>query len=122
MKRTRLLALLAAGGLVAAAWLGFRQDPGSVEAAADSTEAVEEIPVLVEGVAEEAEDTGDSAELQDPSEEADAGASEGESDNGEALDEGPAEIATDFGVDDNTIRIGLSADQSGGLALSLIHI
>lgn len=116
MKRTRLLALLAAGGLVAAAWLGFRQDPGSVEAAADSTEAVEEIPVLVEGVAEEAEDTEDSAERQDPSEEAEADASEGESDNGEALDEGPAEIATDFGVDDNTIRIGLSADQSGGLA------
>lgn len=97
MKLKRLLALLMAFGLVAAACGG-----GSDDDAADTGS---------DDASSEESDDGDDDEAME----------EGDD---EAMEEGgdPAEVLTDFGVTDDTIRIGINADLSGPFAALVSEI
>ena len=100
MKKLRWLALLAVFSLLAVACTAAEETVDSVE------EGVEEGA----DAAEDAVDGDDEEEAMEDDEEA-------MEDDEEAMedDEGGevVEVATDFGVDDETIRVGLSADLSG---------
>jgi len=101
MKLKRLLALLMAFGLVAAACGG--SDDADSSSDDSSTDA----------------DSGDEGSDDDD----DDSMEEGDDDEG-AMEEGgdPAEVATDFGVTDDTIRIGINADLSGPFAALVSEI
>ncbi len=101
MKRMRWLALLASLSLFAVACSAAEEATDTVAEAADD-------------VADEVTGGDDDEEAMEDEEEAMEDEEEAMEDEEEAMeDEGAAEIATDFGVDDETIRIGLSADLSG---------
>ena len=93
MKRMRWLALLAIFGLIAVAC------SAAEDAAETATDAVEEGADAVEEAVDGDDDEEEEA-MEDDEEEA-------------MEDDGAVEVATDFGVDDEVIRIGLSADLSG---------
>lgn len=98
MKLKRLLALLMAFGMVAAACGDSGDDDGG-DTDDDTTEETDT----------EEEDTGD-----------DGGEDDG--DEGAMEDVDPADIATDFGVSDTEIRVGLNADLSGPFAALVSEI
>ena len=96
MKRMRWLALLAIFGLIAVACSAAAET--ATDAAGDVAEDVEDAVTD-----DDDDDSGDSGD--------DDG---GDADDGDdAAADDVVEVATDFGVDDETIRIGLSADLSG---------
>jgi ABC-type branched-subunit amino acid transport system substrate-binding protein len=94
VKLKRLLALLMAFGLVAAACGDSDDDDSADGGDTDTTEA------------------------------ADSGGDDAGDDDGDDGDDGgdPAEVASDFGVVDNTIRIGINADLSGPFASLVTEI
>ena len=94
MKRTKWLALLASLSLFAVACSAAEEATDTVADAADDV-----------ADAATGDDEGDEEEAMEDEEEA---MEDEEGDGG-----GAVELATDFGVDDETIRIGLSADLSG---------
>lgn len=79
---------------------------GACSAADEATDTAAE---AVDDAANEAEETVDEAvdEMDD--------ATDGEDADGEAMEE-PTEVATDYGVTDDTIRLGISGDLSGPFA------
>lgn len=97
MKRMKWLALLAIFSLFAVAC------SAAEEAAETAGEVAEEATEAAEEVVEDATGGDDEGSM----EEEDEGSME------EEVMEEPAELATDFGVTDDKIRIGLSADLSG---------
>ena len=98
MRRMRWLVLLAIFSLIAVAC------SAAEEATETATDAVEEVADEV---------TGDDEEEAMEDEEEEAMEDEEEEAMEDEGDDGAAALATDFGVDDETIRIGLSADLSG---------
>ena len=94
MKRMRWLALLASLSLFAVAC------SAAEEATDTAADAADDVADAVTG-----DDEGDEEEAMEDEDEEEAMEDEG--------DGGAVELATDFGVDDETIRIGLSADLSG---------
>lgn len=102
MKLKRLLALLMAFGLVAAACGDSDDDDSADSGDTETTEASDD----------GGDDAGDDAGDDDAMEDEDSGDAGGD----------PAEVATDFGVTDDTIRIGLNADLSGPFAALVSEI
>ncbi len=104
MKRMRWLALLAIFSLFAVACSAAEEVAETAEEVAD--DVAEEVDEAVDGDDEEEamEDDGEEEAMEEDGEE-------------EAMEEGGiVEATTDFGADDETIRIGLSADLSGPFA------
>ena len=97
MKRMRWLALLAIFSLFAVACSAADDE---VDTTTDTVDDVEDDSTTDEDPVED--DTEDPDAMEDDTEDPDA-----------MEDDAPAEIATDFGVTDDEIRIGLSADLSG---------
>ncbi len=91
MKRMRWLALLAIFSLIAAACSAADDDDAADDTDDDTSAADAEEP-----------DASDETPDEDPEDDPDE----------DAMEE-PAEIATDFGVTEDTIRVGMSADLSG---------
>ena len=98
MKRMKWLTLLAIFGLIAAAC------SAAEEAADTATGAAEDAAEAVEEAVTDDDDGGDEAAEEEPAEEAPA-----EEDAGDG-------VAFDFGVTEDTIRVGLNADLSGVFA------
>ena len=102
MKLKRLLALLMAFGLVAAACGDSDDDDSADGGDTDTTEASDD---------DGGDDGGD-----------DDGGDDGDDDDGGDDGGDPAEVATDFGVIDNTIRLGINGDLSGPFAALVSEI
>lgn len=110
MKRMRWLASLALVGLVAAA-CGAAQ-----EVAESDGGTVEERAVTVEDVVTD-DDDDDGEEDAEEGDDEDVDADDDDDDAGDDPVEAEAiEFAADFGVTDDTIRVGLSADLTGDFA------